>query len=70
MSPPRPTPDARFPSTTGCDTADPLPPSPDQLGPGDRASCSATPPSWIHRAPAIFFDDAGEITGMANHYHP
>ncbi len=66
--------DAEFLSTTGCDPWNPVPPSTDEQGlgtvPCDRAAFAAMTTAREHYAPAIFYNDAGEISKIAHHYHP
>ena len=67
-------PDAVFLSTMGCDPNHHVDPSVDQQGlgtvPCDRESYLATTPPGTPVAPAIFYNEAGQISKMANHYHP
>jgi hypothetical protein len=67
-------PDAVFLSTMGCDPDHHVTPSVDQQGlgtvPCDRESYLATTPPGSPVAPAIFYNEAGQISKMANHYHP
>ena len=66
--------DAEFLSTQGCDTANPAGLAVDQQGlgtvPCEREAYAAMAPDWAQYAPALFFNGAGEIVKMANHYHP
>jgi hypothetical protein len=65
---------AEFLSTQGCDEKSPAGLSMDAQGlgtiPCDREDYAKMTPKWTQYGPAIFFDDAGEIVKMANHYHP
>jgi hypothetical protein len=67
-------PDAQFLSTMGCDINNQVPPSLDQQGlgtvPCDREAYLAMTPPGSPVAPAIFYNEAGQISKMANHYHP
>jgi len=66
--------DAVFLSTQGCDTGNPVGLAVDQRGlgtvPCEREAYAAMTPDWTEYAPSLFFNGAGEIVKMANHYHP
>ena len=67
-------PDAEFLTTMGCDPGNQVNPSIDQQGlgtvPCDREAYLAVTPPGTPVAPAIFYNEAGQISKMANHYHP
>jgi len=67
-------PDAVFLTTMGCDPDNQVNPSIDQQGlgtvPCDREAYLAVTPPGTPVAPAIFYNEAGQISKVANHYHP
>ena len=67
-------PNAEFLSTQGCDVEHAVGLALDQQGlgavPCERDAYAKMTPTWTQYAPTLFFDGAGKIVKMANHYHP